>query len=132
MERAGEFLGQVARRLGRPEAALAWLSGSWPGIVGKALAEHTRPLRCEGGRLEILADGKAWRKQLEEMRKEFCAQINRSWGATLVKEIRFVSTPPATQSQSPSRAPNSEGSDARRISFENDNDHTPFLRRKKT
>jgi len=130
MERAGEFLGRVARRLGRPEAALAWLSGSWPGIVGEALAAHTRPLRCEEGLLEILADGKAWRKQLEEMRKEFCGQINRSWGATLVKEIRFVSTPSATQSQS--NPPNdSDGSDARRISFEQDNEHTPFVRRKK-
>ena len=131
MERAGEFLGQVARRLRRPEAVLAWLSGSWPGIVGNALAEHTRPLRCEEGRLEILADGKAWRKQLEEMRKEFCAQINRSWGATLVKEIRFVSTPPVPETQPPGLATDRKGPDARRISFEQDNDHTPFVRRKK-
>ena len=130
MERAGEFLGQVARRLRHREAALAWLSGSWPGIVGKALAEHTRPLRCDEGLLEILADGKAWRKQLEEMRKEFCAQINRSWGATLVKEIRFVSASPAVESQSSGLDPDSRESDARRVSFEQDNDHTPFVRRK--
>jgi len=127
MERAGEFLGQVARRLDRPEAALAWLAGSWPRIVGRALAAHTRPVRCEGGCLEILADGKAWRQQLEEMRKDFCSQINRSWGATLVKEVRFVSAPPAAGAQ----ASNPENSDARRISREQDNDHTPFVRRKK-
>src|ERR1700681_4675023 len=49
VERAGEFLGRVAQRLGKPEAAIAWLGAAWPSIVGSALAAHTRPVRCESG-----------------------------------------------------------------------------------
>ncbi len=68
MDKAGQVLGGALRRLHRPEAALAWLVSSWPKIVGKALAARTRPLRCEKGCLEIAADNKAWRKQLEDMK----------------------------------------------------------------
>ena len=54
VERAGEFLGRVAQRLGKPEAAIAWLGAAWPSIVGGALAAHTRPIRCESGCLTIV------------------------------------------------------------------------------
>jgi predicted nucleic acid-binding Zn ribbon protein len=114
MERAGEFLGRVARRLGKPEAALAWLEAAWPSIVGKALAAHTRPLRCEGGCLTIEADGKPWQKQLEGLKREFCGRINQAWGGTLVREVKFVAAKPG---------PN-------RVSHEMDNEHTPFIRKR--
>jgi predicted nucleic acid-binding Zn ribbon protein len=114
MERAGNFLGRTLRRLETPEAALAWLSSAWPQIVGKALAARTRPVRCENGRLEIAAEGKAWKKQLESMKREFCARINQAWGGTLIREVKFTAKPgPA------------------RLSRELDNDHKPFIRRKR-
>ena len=113
MQRAGEFLGRVVRRLERPEAALAWLAGSWPSVVGKPLAAHTRPVRCEGGLLEIATDGRAWQNQLEEMNREFCARVNQAWGGNLVREVKFVTTKPG-----PSRVPR-----------EADNEQTPFIRR---
>jgi predicted nucleic acid-binding Zn ribbon protein len=114
MQKAGEFLGRVVKRLERPEAALAWLTSSWPKVVGKALAAHTRPLRCEGGRLEIAADNRAWQKQIEGMKREFCARINEAWGGILIREVKFVAAKPG---------PN-------RVSRENDNEHTPFVRRR--
>jgi predicted nucleic acid-binding Zn ribbon protein len=113
MTRAGEILGKVVRKMERPEAAQAWLIGSWATIVGKTLAAHTRPIRCEKGSLEIAADGKGWRKQLECMKSEFCARINQAWGGTLVREIKFVSKP------GPKRVPR-----------ELDNEHTPFVRKR--
>jgi predicted nucleic acid-binding Zn ribbon protein len=113
MQRAGEFLGRVVRRLERPEAALAWLTGSWPSVVGKALAAHTRPVRCEAGRLEIAADRRAWQKQLEEMKRELCMRVNQAWGADLVREVEVVATEPG-----PNRVPR-----------EANNEHTPFIRR---
>jgi predicted nucleic acid-binding Zn ribbon protein len=113
MQKAGEFLGSLARRMKRPEAALAWLSASWPTIVGKALATRTRPVRCEGGRLEIAADGKAWQNQLETMTHEFCARINKAWDGNLVREVKFVAGKPGLK----------------RLPFELDNEHTPFIRR---
>ncbi|HVB57272.1 MAG TPA: DUF721 domain-containing protein [Candidatus Acidoferrales bacterium] len=115
MEKAGEFLGRVVRRLERPEAALAWLTSSWAAVVGKTLAAHTRPVRCESGCLEVSADGKAWRKQLESMKSEFCARVNQAWGGNLVHEIKFVAAKPGPK----------------RVSREMDNEHTPFVRRRK-
>jgi predicted nucleic acid-binding Zn ribbon protein len=100
MERAGKSLGGMLRGLERPEAALAWLSSAWPNIVGKILAAHTKPVRCQAGRLEIAADGKAWQKQLESMEKEFCARVNQAWGKKISREL--------------------------------DNEHTPFVRRRKS
>lgn len=114
MEKAGEFLGRVARRLGKPEAAIAWLGAAWPTIVGKALAAHTRPLQCESGCLIIVVDGKPWQKQLESLKREFCGRINHEWGGTLVRDVKFVAAKPGP----------------RRISRELDNEHTPFIRKR--
>ena len=66
------------------------------------------------GCLEIAADGKPWRIQLETMGAEFCAQVNRNWGGNLVREIKFL-----------------DDQKLRRISHEFNNDHTPFVRRRK-
>ena len=115
MEKAENFLGGMLRQLKRPEAAVAWLSGVWPQVVGRTIAAHTRPVRCAGGCLEVVTDGKPWRVQLETMQKEFCAQVNRNWGGMLVREVKFV---PASR--------------PRHISHEFDNDHTPFVRRRKS
>ena len=115
MNKAGDILGRVVRKLDRPEAAFAWLSTSWPNIVGKALAAHTRPLRCEKGCLEISADSKAWQKQLEQLSADFRLRINQAWGGTLIREVKFVARKPGPK----------------RIPYELDNEHTPFIRRKK-
>lgn len=114
MDKASDFLGGMFRQLKRPEAAVAWLTGVWPQVVGRTIAAHTRPVRCAAGCLEVATDGKPWRVQLETMQKEFCAQVNRNWGGTLVREVKFVPT-----------------SRPRHISHEFDNEHTPFVRRRK-
>lgn len=115
MQRAAEFLGKVVRRLERPEAALAWLTAAWPSIVGKALAAHTKPVRCAAGRLEVTIDANAWQKQLAEMAKDFCARINQAYGSNLVREVKFTVTNPGPK----------------RIPHQLDNEYTPFVRQKK-
>jgi predicted nucleic acid-binding Zn ribbon protein len=115
MDRVGEVLGKIVRRMDRPEATLAWLTGSWTAIVGKTLAAHTRPIRCQNGCLEVAADGKGWRNQLESMKTEFCARLNQAWGGNLIREIKFVAARPGPK----------------RVSRELDNEHTPFVRRRK-
>ena len=122
MQKAGDVLGGAIRKLKRPEATLAWLSSAWPTIVGKTLAAHIRPLRCENGRLEIAADGKGWKGQLEEMSPEFCARINQAWGGKLIREVKFVGSTNSGVSDRPG---------PKRISRENDNEHLPFIRRRK-
>jgi predicted nucleic acid-binding Zn ribbon protein len=113
MERVGELLGRVARRLNRPEASLAWLAGAWPQIVGQALAAHTRPIRCREGLLEVTADGKLWQNQLEEMKDELRLRINQAFGGKLVREVKLA----AERSAGPG------------LSHEMDNEHVPFIRR---
>jgi len=113
MERAGDILGRIARRFNRPEASLAWLVGAWPQIVGAALAVHTRPIRCQLGMLEIVADAKPWRDQLEEMKGDLRSRINQACGGNMVREIKLTAENP--------------GGPVR--SYETDNDHLPFIRR---
>jgi len=115
MKRAAELIGPALRRLKRPEAALSWLAAAWPQIVGTALAARTRPLRCDQACLEISINGKAWKKELEDLKPQFTARVNQAWGGILVREIKFVSAKPG-----PHRFPR-----------ELDNAHTPFIRRKK-
>jgi predicted nucleic acid-binding Zn ribbon protein len=123
MERAGDLLGPALRRLKGPEAAISWLSAAWPQIVGTALAARTRPLRCDQGCLEIGINGKAWKKELEDLKPQFTACINQAWGSTLVRKIKFVA---ASASANGTVQPG-----PRRLPRELDNDHTPFIRRKK-
>ena len=114
VERAGEFLGRVAQRLGKPEAAIAWLGAAWPSIVGGALAAHTRPIRCENGCLTIVADGKPWHRQLEGLKQEICSGVNRTWGRTLVREVVLIASKTELNS----------------VSRELDNEYTPFIRKR--
>jgi predicted nucleic acid-binding Zn ribbon protein len=115
MRRAGEFLGNVVRRFERPEATLAWLASAWPDIAGKALAAHTRPVHCDGAYLEVATDAKAWQQQIESMKRELRDRVNRAWGGNLVREIQFVASKPGP----------------RHVSHENDDAHTPFIRRRR-
>jgi predicted nucleic acid-binding Zn ribbon protein len=124
MDRIGEFLGKALHRMDRPEAAIAWLSSAWPTIVGKALSEHARPLRCQSGSLELAADGKPWQQQLESMKREICFRINQAWGGKLISEVKFTSG-------SDSFAPRNSAPGPSRTSLENDNEHIPFIRRRR-
>lgn len=125
MQKAGDLLGSAVRRMKRPEATIAWLASAWPRIVGKMLAAHTRPLRCENGRLEIAADRKDWKSQLEPMTREFCVRINQAWGSKLVTEVKFIATArAATKSGAAKPGP-------KRASRESDNEYLPFIRRRK-
>ncbi len=126
MEQISEFLGKALRRMDRPEAAMAWLSSAWPTIVGKALAEHARPLRCQSGCLELAADGKPWQQQLESMKREICIRINQAWGGKLVSEVKLTSGGDSSGIRNSRLTPGPS-----RVSLENDNEHIPFIRRRR-
>ena len=113
MTKTEEILGKVVRRK-TSEAALAWLTRSWSTIVGKTLAGHTRPVRCQGGYLEVASDGKGWRKQLGSMKREFSGRVNQAWGGNLIREIKFVAAK----------------SGPRRLPRELDNEPAPFVRKR--
>jgi predicted nucleic acid-binding Zn ribbon protein len=135
MEKAADLLGRVARRLGHRNAALVWLSSTWRQIVGETLAAHTRPVRCEAGCLEVAADAGNWQMQLDEMQRDFCARVNHAWGGPLVREVKFVAVKRGAPRVGP--APDQAGAGGtetpiRRLPYELDNEHTPFIRRRKS
>jgi hypothetical protein len=50
------------------------------------------------------------------MKPEFCAQVNKAWGSTLIREVKFAASKPGP----------------RKLPREIDNEHTPFIRRRKS
>lgn len=57
------------------------------------------------------ADSREWKNQAEAMEQQLCERVNQSWGKTLVREVRIELT------------------QRKRLSYEIDNHHLPFLRK---
>jgi predicted nucleic acid-binding Zn ribbon protein len=138
MDKASDLLGRTIKKMKHPEATIAWLATAWPTIVGKTLALRTRPVRLESGRLEIAAEGKDWKSNLEPMSREFCDRINQAWGSKLVREVKFMVVPRAANksangarpASSPAAGPGPQSVKGRALR-ELDNEHIPFIRRRK-
>ena len=90
MERAGQSLWSALRRVARPEKPLDLLVAVWPLMVGRRLADHTRPVAWSKGRVDVAVDQPEWQNQLESMGKDVRKQVNKWWGSELVREVRFV------------------------------------------
>ncbi len=90
MERAGKSLWSALRRVARPEKPLDLLTAVWPLMVGRRLADHTRPVAWSKGRVDVAVDQPEWQNQLESMGKDVRQQVNSWWGSQLVREVRFV------------------------------------------
>ena len=63
----------------------------WPSIVGRTMAEHSRPALFEAGVLTLAADGATWATQLGHLTEEICAGINAFLGVPVVKKLRIKS-----------------------------------------
>jgi predicted nucleic acid-binding Zn ribbon protein len=90
MERAGQSLWSALRRVARPDKPLDLLVAVWPLMVGRRLADHTRPVAWSKGRVDVAVDQPEWQSQLESMGKDVRKQVNKWWGSELVREVRFV------------------------------------------
>lgn len=110
MERAGQSLWSALHRVARPEKPLDLLVAVWPLMVGRRLADHTRPVAWSKGRVDVAVDQPEWQSQLESMGKDVRTQVNKWWGSELVREVRFVPEKarrprPAEEKKASSRAP---------------------------
>jgi Dna[CI] antecedent, DciA len=114
MKRIGEFLAPALRQTVARQSPFTWLAEAWPAIVGRRIAEHSRPSRLSSGVLDVAVKNKSWRNELTEMAGEFRERINSAWSGNLVREIQF-----------------SAGHSGPRLRHEFDNDYTPFVRGKR-
>jgi hypothetical protein len=73
----------------------------WPRIVGKTMAQHSRPAQFDLGLLTLHADCPTWGMQLRHMTDEIRSEVNRFLGQAIVKNLRIKTvTQPDLFSQS--------------------------------
>ena len=68
---------------------LVMVSAAWPAIVGKQVAEHSRPLEIRRETLIVATRSQAWSHQLSFMTPQVVAAIARDAPQANVKEVRF-------------------------------------------
>jgi hypothetical protein len=73
----------------RASPGVAQLMEAWPGIVGSALAEVTRPRRLSQGTLTIGCSGPV-AMELQHLSTEVLSRINQYLGSQAVRRLRFV------------------------------------------
>jgi len=96
MKSAAEILAPALRRAMPRRSAFDWMVTAWPAIVGRQLAECTRPAKLADGVLRVAVSGSEWRAGLEggEMAGEFRNRVNAGWGGDLVREVNFCEAKP--------------------------------------
>jgi hypothetical protein len=77
----------------------------WPRIVGKTMAQHSRPALFELGVLTLHADCPTWGTQLRHMTEEIRTEVNGFLGQAIVKKLR-IKTVDQPDLVSPSRRAN--------------------------
>jgi hypothetical protein len=91
VERVGTVLGKLDRRTNlHQRLAEARAFVNWSGIVGRELADRTRPLRLADGRLFVLAPGSALRQELTFHQRTILQRFNDFAGRRLARTVVFL------------------------------------------
>ncbi|MGH3387952.1 MAG: DUF721 domain-containing protein [Actinomadura sp.] len=80
----------LADRGWEQRAAIGGVFGNWPQIVGRELAEHTRPERFEDGELVVIADSTAWATQLRLLAGTLVRRLNEELGDGTVRRVKVL------------------------------------------
>ena len=80
----------MTRAVGADAAALDRLSRGWEGMVGPALALHSRPVRFQSQSLVVGVDHPAWRVEVMRMKHLLAARINEYLGKERIRDVTFV------------------------------------------
>ena len=98
---------------------------NWPRIVGPQLAQHTLPLKINGGKLFIMTAHSLYAQQLQNFERDIIKKIVDLWpnSKTQIKEIAFQ----ATEYFDSIKAQQNQGLQAKRELTQNDpNKHHQF------
>jgi predicted nucleic acid-binding Zn ribbon protein len=95
----GAVLARLVKARGwqRP-AAEATVFGAWERVVGPEVAEHSRPVKLEGGELTVEAESTAWATQLRLLAGSLLKRIAAEVGHNVVTKLHIHG--PATPSWS--------------------------------
>jgi hypothetical protein len=90
MEEFGRIVPRALKQHVRRDQAplLAVVTGLWPRVAGKAIAEQARPVAFSAGALTLTTSSDAWAVQLKGLSGEICAAVNKALGQPLVKQLR--------------------------------------------
>lgn len=80
----------LADRGWEERAAVGGVFGNWAGIVGRDLAEHTRPGAFEDGELTVDCDSPAWAQQVRLLAGQLVRRLNEELGDNTIKRVKVV------------------------------------------
>jgi predicted nucleic acid-binding Zn ribbon protein len=87
----GQILGDVIRDLGLSKKMSEQRAVvEWPQIVGPRVAEHSRAIKVDGGRLLVQVDSSVWSQELTLMKQTILRQVNDRLGRPSIEGIHFV------------------------------------------
>jgi hypothetical protein len=108
MEQLSSILPRAFKKqlLSRKPPVVELLGALWPRVVGKPIAQHTRPENFAGGVLTLTVSSPAWATQLREMSDALQSAINEFIGGPVVCNLRIRRRP---ASEPLASAPSSPG-----------------------
>jgi predicted nucleic acid-binding Zn ribbon protein len=91
IESIGNVLSQVVRDLGlgkklNEQRAVV----EWSDVVGARVAEHSRAMRVDAGRLFIEVDSSVWAQELSLMRHSILREMDARIGKGVIETVHFV------------------------------------------
>ena len=90
-ERVGDILGRLfesmswGRRVFEGRALTLWSD-----VVGKAVGQHSRPLRIENGKIVVEVKDAIWKQEILLLSPEIIQKMNERLGEEVVKDIVLV------------------------------------------
>jgi predicted nucleic acid-binding Zn ribbon protein len=73
----------------RQPAAEALVFGAWERVVGPEIAQHSRPVKLDGGELTVEAESTAWATQLRLLAGSLLRRIAAEVGHDVVRKLRI-------------------------------------------
>ncbi|HEY7486372.1 MAG TPA: DciA family protein [Streptosporangiaceae bacterium] len=86
----------LAERGWEQQAAIGGVFGNWAQIVGKEVAQHTKPTAFDDGEVVVVADSAAWAQQVRLLAPTLVRRLNEELGDGTVRRVK-VQGPASTR-----------------------------------
>lgn len=73
-----------------PKLAQYAMFEDWEKVVGKGLAEKTRPVRMQGNQMVIEVEHSTWIPELQFMKPKLLEKIREVFPQTAISDLRFI------------------------------------------